>query len=172
VRKIEVHPYKDQWKMMFQEERKRLEQVLESECIAIHHIGSTAVKGLQAKPIIDMLIVVKDILHIDRFDSDMIDIGYLPKGENGIVGRRYFQKGGNIRTHHAHIFQNGHSAIERHIALRDYLCKHSDVAKEYGKYKQKLSQLFPWDKVSYSKGKIPLIIEMERKAIVWYRQQK
>ncbi|WP_028776686.1 GrpB family protein [Shimazuella kribbensis] len=172
MRKIEVLPYTSEWKIMFEEEKERLKSIFDSESTAIHHIGSTAIRGLQAKPIIDMLIVVKDMVHIDRFDPDMIAIGYVPKGENGIIGRRYFQKGGNIRTHHAHFFPVSHPAIERHLAFRDYLREHLNVAEKYGNYKEKLSWQFPFDKVSYIKGKQPLMMEIEQMAIAWYRQQK
>lgn len=80
---------------MYEKEAKKLCNIFASEIIEIHHIGSTAVKGLTAKPIIDIMPVVKDIERVEDFNIAMIDIGYEAKGENGLPGRRFFQKGGS-----------------------------------------------------------------------------
>ena len=103
------------------EESKRLKQIFGNEILAVHHIGSTSVQGLKAKPIIDIMLVVKDINVVDKFDNEMKNSGYDPKGENGIPGRRHFQKGGDNRTHHVHIYGVKSEQIERHLVFRDYL---------------------------------------------------
>lgn len=171
MRKVEVKPYNEQWLSMFEEEANILYKILDLEVIDIHHIGSTSVNGLKAKPIIDIMPVVKDINRIDKFNVSMMAIGYKPKGENGISNRRYFQKGGDNRTHHVHIYQLGSSEINRHLAFRDYLRAHPDVAKKYGDLKEYLSQRFPYDIESYIKGKELLSLEIERKAMVWYQSK-
>ena len=125
------------------EEAEKLNVIFEHEMIAIYHIGSTSVPGLKAKPIIDIMAVVKDINNVDKYNLEMRKIGYVPKGENGIVQRRYFQKGGDNRTHHVHIFQIGSSEITRHLAFRDYLIAHPDEMKKYGTLKQNLAHKFP-----------------------------
>lgn len=111
---------------------EKLNQILKNEIIDIHHIGSTSVPGLSAKPIIDIMPVVKDINIVDKYNEEMQGIGYEPKGENGISGRRYFEKGGDNRTHHVHIYQVGSYEIKRHLAFRDYLREHIEVKKVYG----------------------------------------
>lgn len=171
MRKVEVKSYNEQWLSMFEKEANVLLDILGLEIIDIYHIGSTSVNGLKAKPIIDIMPVVKDINRIDKFNISMIAIGYKPKGENGISQRRYFQKGGDHRTHHVHIYQLGNSEIDRHLAFRDYLRAHSDVAKKYGDLKEYLSQLFPYDIESYIKGKEQLAFEIERKAMIWYQSK-
>lgn len=103
MRKVEVKPYNDQWHSMFEEEANKLYEIFDSEIIDIHHIGSTSVNGLNAKPIIDIMPAVKDINRINEFNTSMIAIGYEPKGDNGLSQRRYFEKGGEDRTHHVHI---------------------------------------------------------------------
>jgi GrpB-like predicted nucleotidyltransferase (UPF0157 family) len=113
--------------------------------------------------------VVRDINRIDEFNAAMIAIGYEPKGENGISGRRYFQKGGDNRTHHVHIYESGNPEIERHLAFRNYLREHQEVAKTYGDLKEKLAKQFPYDIESYIKGKEQLVLEIQRKSISWYR---
>jgi len=172
LRKVEVSPYNGQWVMSFEEEASKLHRIFGSEIIEIYHIGSTSVKGLKAKPIIDMMPIVKDINRIDKYNDAMAAIGYEAKGENGLPGRRYFQKGGDQRTHHVHIYQVGNPEIERHLAFRDYLREHPMVAKKYGNLKEELSQRFPYDIESYIKGKDSLAIEIERKAISWYQTVK
>lgn len=169
MRKVEVMPYDKLWVVKFEEESRRLYKIFGAEMMELHHIGSTSVSGLHAKPIIDMMPVVRDIHRVNDFNTAMIVIGYEPKGENGIAGRRYFQKGGNNRTHHVHIYARGNSEIKRHVAFRDYLRAHLDVAQEYGSLKEKLSQKFPYDIESYIIGKELLTSEINRKAIAWYR---
>jgi GrpB-like predicted nucleotidyltransferase (UPF0157 family) len=169
LRKVEVTPYNEQWVSLFKEEANKFYEIFGSEIIHIHHIGSTSIKGLKAKPIIDIMPVVKNISRVDEFDAVMIDIGYEPKGENGISGRRYFQKGGDNRTHHIHIYEFENPQIERHLAFRDYLRAHLDAVKKYGSLKEELSQRFPFDIKSYIKGKEQLVLEIERKAMAWYQ---
>ena len=169
MRKVEVKPYNKQWISIFEEEANKLHEIFGPEIIEIYHIGSTSVNNLKAKPIIDIMPVVRDINRIDEFNTVMVAMGYESKGENGISGRRYFQKGGDNRTHHAHVYELDNPEIERHLAFRNYLRVHPDVAKKYGDIKGELSQRFPYDIESYIKGKEQLVLEIERKAIVWYR---
>jgi GrpB-like predicted nucleotidyltransferase (UPF0157 family) len=155
---------------MFKEEAERLNFILRNEIIDIHHIGSTAVPGLNAKPIIDIMPVVKGINTIDKYNEEMKRIGYEPKGENGILGRRYFQKGGDNRSHHVHIYQVGSYEIVRHLAFRDFLRTHPDIRKDYGELKEKLAQQFPYDIESYITGKERLVSEIAVKAMEWYKE--
>src|SRR5699024_7933036 len=132
------------------------------EIIEIHHIGSTSVVGLMAKPIIDIMPVVRDINRIDDFNAAMMAIGYEPKGENGLPGRRFFRKGGDKRTHHLHFYAIGDSYIKRHLAFRNYLRSHPDAVKEYGNLKKELSQCFPNEIEAYINGKEQLVSEIEK----------
>ncbi|WP_459500238.1 GrpB family protein [Bacillus sp. C1] len=106
-----------------------------------------------AKPIIDIMPVVRDINRIDEFNTSMVTISYKPKGEYGISQRRYFQKGGDNRTHQVHIYQLGNSEIDRHLAFRDYLQAHPNAAKKYGDLKEDLSKRFPYSIELYIKGR-------------------
>lgn len=171
MRKVEVEPYDKLWVSKFEEESRILYEIFGAEMIELHHIGSTSVTGLYAKPIVDMMPVVSDIHRVNDYNKAMIAVGYEPKGENGIVGRRFFQRGGDHRTHHVHMYELGDSEIKRHLAFRDYLRAHPDVAQQYGDLKEKLSQRFPYDIEAYIKGKEQLVSEIERKAIVWHRMK-
>lgn len=151
--KVKVTDYNPEWPAMFQSEEARLKQVFLDEVIMIHHIGSTSVPGIKAKPIIDIMPLVKDINVIDRLNSRLMELGYEPMGEFGIPGRRFFRRGGDVRTHHVHVFQAGSIEIERHLAFRDYLRAHPEEAKKYGELKERLAKEFPNDIEGYIAGK-------------------
>ncbi|USK36825.1 GrpB family protein [Cytobacillus firmus] len=171
TRKVTVTCYNPDWKFKFQSESELIKTIFQEEILAIHHIGSTSVPGLAAKPVIDILPVVIDIERVDRFNTEMISLGYEPRGENGLPGRRYFQKGGNLRTHHVHIYEKGSPEITRHLAFRDYLRANGEDAKQYGTLKLELAKQFPFDIDSYIKGKEAIVQEIEMKAIDWYKKK-
>lgn len=168
---VNVVPYDPAWPRMFQQESGVLSSALGSEMVAIHHIGSTAIPGISAKPIIDVLVDVADIEKIDRLNPEMERLGYVPHGEFGIPGRRYLTKDcGSTRTHHVHIFQTGDPEIARHLAFRDYLIAQPDEAQAYSRVKEELARQFPNDRDAYQDGKDAFIKEMDRRAGEWTLQ--
>ncbi|WP_339229279.1 GrpB family protein [Oceanobacillus sp. FSL K6-2867] len=169
MRKVEVCSYTEQWTYMFAKEAEKLKPIFGNQLLDIHHIGSTSIQGLKAKPVIDIMPVVKEINLVEKFNEEMKRIGYEAKGENGIPGRRYFQKEGSNRTHHVHIFQVGSDEIKRHLAFRDYLRSHPDLKEAYGALKENLAKQFPYDMESYINGKDHFVKEMEAKAVQWYK---
>lgn len=167
-RKIEVVPHHPQWFELFQMEAEKIAAVFGPEIIAIEHIGSTAIPGIKAKPIIDILVEVRDIEIVEAFNDKMIRLGYEPRGEFGIPGRRYFSKGSDTRrTHHVHIFQTGNPETERHLNFRDYLSAHPEDAQAYSRLKETLTQKFPEAPDNYTDAKSEFIREIDRKAKVW-----
>jgi len=168
MRLIEVVPYDPRWRVLFERVAGELVEVFGEEIVAIHHVGSTAIPNISAKPIIDVLVEVRSIERIDEFNPEMAERGYLPKGEFGIRGRRFFIKGDEEqRTHHIHVFQTGNPELERHIAFRDYMIAHPEEAKAYSRLKQELVRRFPHDIEGYMAGKDEFIKKIERKAQVW-----
>ncbi|MGM9986922.1 MAG: GrpB family protein [Bacillaceae bacterium] len=165
MRKVDVLPYLKEWTELFEQEATQLKTILGDLLIDIHHMGSTAVPSLKAKPIIDIMPIVSNINKVDSYNDEMIKIGYEPRGENGIRARRYFQKGGDNRTHHVHIYEINSSKIKRYLAFRDYLCKHPNVAVEYGELKEQLAVNFPYDIDRYIQGKNELVQQIERLAL-------
>ncbi|PIC77892.1 MULTISPECIES: GrpB family protein [Sporosarcina] len=167
--KVEVVEYNNQWPELFKIESQKIATVFEEELVSIHHIGSTSVEGLSAKPIIDIMPVVKTIENVDALSTQMNEIGYEALGEFGMKGRRYFRKGEQTRTHQIHVFQEDNLYdIARHLAVRDYLLVHPEESKLYGKLKMKLAAMFPDDIQSYMDGKNLFVKELERKALIWY----
>lgn len=171
MRKIEVVPYNKDWPFLFQKEACLIKKIFGHEIVEIYHIGSTSVVGLKAKPIIDILPVVKDIDKVDDFNGKMIKIGYEPTGENGIAGRRFFHKGGDNRTHHVHIFEKGDANIKRHVAFTKFLNAHPVIANQYGELKEQLAKNFTYDPEAYSKGKDQFVKKIELDALNWFVNQ-
>lgn len=169
MRKIEIIPYDENWKKLYEIEKQLLRSILGDHLVEIHHIGSTSIPNIMAKPIIDILIEAVDIEKIDALNQKFIEYGYEPKGENGIASRRYFQKGGDERTHHVHIFPFGHPEVRRHLAFRDYLIAHPDEAGRYEDLKAKLAKQYVYDPQKYNEGKSKLVQELDQKAKKWYQ---
>ena len=162
-RRVEVFSYNSNWKGMYKEESEKIKNILSDIIIDIHHIGSTAIPGIKAKPLIDMLVEVKDIEAVDQYNNKMEEFGYEVMGEYGIPKRRFFRKGGDKRTHHIHIFQVGNEEIERHIKFKEYLIAHPDKAREYSRLKEELANKYTYDVDNYTNRKSNFIQEIDRK---------
>ncbi len=171
TREVLVTPYNRNWSAQYEQEITKIKNVLENEIVSTHHIGSTSIPGMSAKPIIDILLEVKDIARIDCYNNEMMVLGYEPRGELGIPGRRYFSRDEpkDVRTHHIHSFQSGDLGLERHLAFRDYMIAHPDDAKIYSELKIVLGRRFQWDVDGYIAGKHLYVERMEKIAMEWYR---
>ena len=169
TREIEVVVSDPAWVEAFQSESVRVAKALGDNCVQIHHIGSTAIPGIPAKPIIDMIVEVRDLSQVDQRSSMYMGmLGYEPRGEYGIPGRRYFvKKEGERHLFHAHIFQEGHSQVARHLRFRDYLIAHPEEARAYGELKMRLAQAFRFDPEGYMDGKDEFIRQIDEKALAW-----
>jgi GrpB-like predicted nucleotidyltransferase (UPF0157 family) len=166
--KITLVPHQPEWAARFRAEALRLRALLGDNAVAFHHIGSTAIPEIKAKPIIDLLVEVRNINRVDESNSKMIRHGYLPKGEFGIPGRRYFRKGTEIHhTFHVHVFQTGNPEFKRHLDFRDYLRAHPVEAEAYSRLKESLARKFPEDIEGYMDGKDGFIKKIEKKAKAW-----
>jgi GrpB-like predicted nucleotidyltransferase (UPF0157 family) len=173
TRKVEVVPHNREWHSLFETESQQIAITLAENVIAIHHIGSTSIETIYAKPIIDILVVVSSIAKVDEQNSLMQLLGYQCMGEFGIKDRRFFLKDNpvGIRTHHVHVFEVGSAQINRHLTFRDYLNVHSEEAQAYSTLKQSLAEKYPHDIDRYIDGKSGFIQEVDRKAAEWRMPQ-
>lgn len=169
--KVRLTEYDGNWVRMFEEEARRLREVFGGEILRFEHFGSTSVPGLKAKPVIDMMCLVKDIGRIDASNERMRGLGYDVAGDWGIPGRRLFRKGGENRSHHIHFYQFGHPQIERHLVFRDYLRNHPEEAERYGQLKETLAGRHD-DTSCYSKAKKAFVQEMEQRALRWSGERR
>ena len=164
---IQVVAHDPAWRSEFEAEGKRIARALGDIVVRLHHIGSTAIPGIFAKPITDILLEVENIVRLDDKSSAMQQLGYEAMGEFDIPGRRYFRKdnASGIRTHQVHAFQVDSPEIERHPAFRGYMIAHPVEAQTYGALKQRLAREHPDDIEAYMDGKDPFTKEHEAKAI-------
>ena len=168
---ITVLDYDPKWPLEYEKERDYIAEILNDNCICIYHIGSTAVPGLAAKPVIDIMAVVRSLEKTDDAAGKFSAIGYEYLGEFGIAGRRYLRKGGDERTHQIHIFQaDDWENIRRHLAFRDYMRTHEKERKEYAEIKKSLALKYPYDIDGYCDGKDAFVREMERRALSLFEE--
>jgi GrpB-like predicted nucleotidyltransferase (UPF0157 family) len=172
-RTIEVVDQTPEWSALFEKEAAHLAVIFGTQLVAVHHIGSTAIAGIKAKPIIDILVVIKHIKTIETFNAPMQQLGYRPRGEcldnpiPGTPGRFYFSKDADVRTHQVHVCQEGHEDIEDKLAFRDYLRAHREEAEEYSRLKEHLAAEHRHDSVGYIQGKDAFVRGIIAKALIW-----
>jgi len=168
VRKIEVVPYDPNWKKNYIREAKNIKTIFKNEILAIHHIGSTAIPGISAKPVIDILVEVNALEKVDDYNNNMKEQGYIPKGESGIPRRRFFIKGSEeFRIFHVHVFEKKNPEIKRLLNFRDYMIAHPKEAQNYSRLKEELAREYPENIESYIDGKNTFIKKIDRKAKDW-----
>ena len=167
-RVIEVIDYDPNWESLFEIERELLVNAIGSNAILIEHIGSTSVKGLVAKPVIDILIEVANLKKLDASSNKIAALAYTVKGENGLSARRYFQKGGKQRTHHVHAFQTDDINLMRHRAFKAYLIAHPLVSLAYGQIKKEAMLNSDNNINRYMALKNEFIEKHEKIAIAWF----
>jgi GrpB-like predicted nucleotidyltransferase (UPF0157 family) len=169
IRKVEVVPYNPNWRSEFEIEAQQIAVALGENVVAIHHIGSTSIETIHAKPIIDILIAVRSIDKVDDRNPAIQALSYECLGEFGIAGRRFFRKNNpaGIRTHHIHTFEVDSAQIDRHLAFRDYLNAHPEAARQYSELKQQLARQYPHDIQAYMDGKDGFIRSIDLKAAAW-----
>jgi GrpB-like predicted nucleotidyltransferase (UPF0157 family) len=169
--KVRLTEFSEKWAQMFKGEAQFLETIFGDEIIRFEHFGSTSVYGMKAKPVIDMMCIVKNIEKVDPFNEQMRKLGYDVAGEWGIPGRRLFRKGQENRTHHIHFYQFDNPDIERHLIFRDYLRSHPEEVARYSRLKEKLAQSFE-DTSQYSPAKKTFVKEMEQQALLWFKESQ
>jgi len=170
---VRVVRYDPDWPFAFAQEADRILTGVSFNVLRIHHIGSTAVLGIYAKPIIDILLEVEDIEAVDIHVSHMIRLDYEPMGAYGIPGRRYFRRHiDGHRSHHLHAYPKGHSEIGRHLVFRDYLRVNRQAAERYGRQKLEVAAKYPDDLNGYAKAKADFVAELETEALAWARSDR
>src|SRR6185312_308974 len=121
MKQVTVVIYDPDWPAAFERAAREVNIALAESLLVIHHIGSTSIPGIHAKPIIDMLAVASDLSRVDEYSERMRAIGYEVMGEFGIGGRRYFRRDNavGVRTEQVRTFADGSPHVTRHLAFRD-----------------------------------------------------
>jgi GrpB-like predicted nucleotidyltransferase (UPF0157 family) len=162
---IEVVDYDPAWPQWFEQERDRLRQVLGTQAVSIDHIGSTAVPGLAAKPVLDILVAAEPFPLPAAMIAAIEALGYEYRGENGIPGRQYFRTRPHAR--HLHVFAPGSEAAQQHLLFRDYLRTHPEAVRDYASLKRRLMTEHRLDREAYTDGKADLVRCILERARAW-----
>lgn len=155
-REVVVAEYDQSWPARYEEEKARIVEALGDAVVAIEHVGSTAVPGLAAKPIIDIMVGVRKLDDGERCIRPLVAIGYEYRGEAGVPGRHYFRKG-DPRSHHLHMAEHAGHFWERHILFRDLLREDRELAQQYGALKKELAAKYRTERLAYWEAKSPFI---------------
>lgn len=162
---VVIVDYDPQWPIRYAQEKAAIVRALGSRLAAIEHIGSTAVPGLGAKPIIDMLSGVTNLKTGAQCVPALEALGYEYKGENGISGRLYFDKG-NPRVYHLHMVEVDGEHWKRHLLFRDYLRSHPAETQRYEALKRELAERYGNDREGYTNAKTDFIEAAVRRAFL------
>jgi GrpB-like predicted nucleotidyltransferase (UPF0157 family) len=155
---VEIVPYDPTWPLRFQEEADVLRQALATWLVgAIEHIGSTAVPGLAAKPVIDIMAGVRTLADSRPAIAAATDLGYCYAPYQAELEHWFCKPSPAFRTHHLHLVPAGTPQWIRPIAFRDYLRAHPDVAGEYEALKRRLAEEYRFDREAYTQAKRPFI---------------
>ena len=156
-----VVEYDPQWPTRYAEEEAHILEALTERVVAIEHVGSTAVPGLGAKPIIDIMVAIRRLDLVEECIEPLGRLHYEYLGEYGIPDRHYFRKPPElksaIRTHHLHMVEFSSDFWERHLLFRDYLRTHPQTAQEYYNLKKALSLRYVSNRAAYTDAKTEFI---------------
>ena len=174
--KVSIAPYDPSWPGMFEEEKQHLRECLPQDLIRrIEHFGSTAVPGLRAKPIVDVLVEVSSLEETRArvaplLEAEGYDYFWRPThGDDGPPFYAWFIKrnADGIRTHHVHMVEKDFEHWDR-LLFRDYLVEHPETAREYEALKMALARHYPNDRDTYTEGKTEFVVRVTEVAKAYY----
>ena len=159
---IQVVPYDPAWPAQYRAERERLARALGPQLLEIEHIGSTAVPGLQAKPILDLMAAVPDIEDVGDLVARLGELGYLLT-DAGMRGRLFLRRAGPPAVH-LHVVGHDSWAGRKERLMRDHLRAHPEDLRRYGALKDRLAPEYRHDGPGYTRAKTALIQEIMDRA--------
>ena len=163
---VELADYDSNWKKDFDEEALLLKNVLKDYLIEIHHIGSTSIPGLMAKPVIDILVVIPSLNDIQKIEELLAPYDYSNRGQQGVNDRYFFAKGKeDSRTHYIHFVEPNSDTYFNQVYFKKYLIEHPEYIKKYCNLKQELAKKYADERPKYTAGKndfIKSVIELAK----------
>ncbi|KZE37401.1 hypothetical protein AV656_12590 [Bhargavaea cecembensis] len=160
--KVFLVAHDDRWKESFREEAALLRQLLGEQIVAFEHIGSTAVTGLKAKPLVDLLVGLDELAQYDRFDFKSLGAhGFYRLRNEPIEGKeimaKFRQLDPPVKTHVVHIVDHGGDWWKKHILFRDRLRENPEISGDYERLKLELADRYPGDERAYADGKLEFV---------------
>ena len=162
TKQVVVVPYDAAWKYAFEEIKTEIEDQIGDLMLGIEHVGSTSVKGMSAKPCIDIDVVIRDYSVFDAVVQKLDAIGYIHEGDLGIKDREAFKYTDkpHLMMHHLYVCPQYSEELHRHISFRDFLRSNPEAVRKYSLIKEKAAELFPNDIDGYIEYKSPCIKEL------------
>lgn len=165
---IEVIPYHSSWPARYQHEAALIKAALGPDLCAIHHIGSTAIPNMSAKPVIDIMLECCNLNDIERIKAELAPLGYTELRRSVVPHWSFFsRKVGVPVSFHLHLREVGDPQIKRHVRFRDYLIHHPQEAAAYEALKIQLAQQYHHDITRYVMGKDKFVQAIDIKAKLW-----
>jgi GrpB-like predicted nucleotidyltransferase (UPF0157 family) len=162
---VKLVSYDQKWLQSFLLEQKKLSKIFSLDALEIQHVGSTAIPGIQAKPIIDIVLVVNSLQKVTNHEKKLKAIGYQKKKNDLRKERLFFTKGPEeSRTHYLHIGESGSNYVLDMILFRDYLRNHKKEARVYSKLKEQLANKYKNSREIYTAKKAKFVKNVIKKA--------
>lgn len=167
---VRIVEYDPAWPEMAAAEVARIADAVGEAVVRIDHVGSTAVPGLVAKPIVDLQLAVADVDARSLYVEQLEGLGYLFAPDPASPDFHFFGlPAARPRSHHLHVCAAGSEHERRHLAVRDYLRAHPDEVSAYAERKRELVARAPGDRLAYIEGKDDYVAALERRALAWSR---
>ncbi len=159
-----IENYDPQWPQRFAVLRGRIAAALGPLAAAIDHIGSTAVPGLAAKPVIDIDVLLRSADDLSAVIDALATLGYRHQGDLGVTGREAFKAPPSEFRHHLYVCPPDSQEYRRHLAFRDHLRSHSENARAYADLKRRLAAELGADREAYTNAKTQFVQEILRRS--------
>jgi len=151
---VELEDYNLNWEVEYKREEKLLKEVLGDKIVEIHHIGSTSIEGLKAKPVIDILVVINSLNEITEIEKLLTPYDYENRGQQGVPDRYFFAKGPeDARSHYIHFTEPNSKTYYNQVYFKKYLLEHPEYIKKYCDLKQELAEKYADERPKYTAGK-------------------
>jgi GrpB-like predicted nucleotidyltransferase (UPF0157 family) len=167
---VQIVPYREEWPEIFRTLGSSLRSALGDVAIRIDHVGSTAVPGLSAKPIIDVQISVPALEPPDPYRRPIEHLGFVFRANNPERTKRYFREPVGRRRTHIHVRRSGSWAEQFALLFRDYLRVHPDDAERYERLKRRLADKYRYERQAYTDAKAHFIREIMGRADRWSQE--
>jgi GrpB-like predicted nucleotidyltransferase (UPF0157 family) len=165
---IRIVDHDPDWAALGEAEGRAIEDALGDVAVRVDHVGSTAVPGLAAKPIIDLQLSVAALEPAEAYAEPLEAVGYTFIELDELPDYPFFAKPvERPRTYHLHVCEAGSDHELRHLAMRDYLRAHPDEAAGYAALKRRVAERHPQDRLAYIEGKSAHMAALEERALVW-----
>lgn len=160
-----IEDYDTKWPHLFETLRSRIAAVLNELAVSIEHVGSTAVPGLAAKPVIDIDVLLRSSTDLPLVIARLAELGYEHRGDLGVSGREAFRARPGAVQHHLYVCPPDSCEYKRHIAFRNYLRTHAAEADDYALLKRKLAHKFGSNREGYNQAKNEFVQRILQRAL-------